>query len=608
MIKEMRIANLRALKDSGVVRLGPISPVVGRNDVGKSAILYALKWFFEPPSRGGLPLIEIHGHDRNAQVTVELAFDPSRLPTQELLVDAKNPTTLQQDNLLDEERLLRLRYTLSTTSHGPLEACISDLDDPDLFGLALQKQNKLLELLKARGLPAVAAGKETNVEKRNALRKQAISSGCGRKQDWIDVSDKENAFRSVLPQWRFFTDEARYGVGETPVQSQFKGVVDRAIRELQISDDMNQQIHIALQREFDKVHNHLSRLTDTVDGVSASADVNWKKAVDRISLKWIDSFGVDVPYEMRGSGVRRLFMVAYFQYEATERLLDGTGPRYVFGIEEPEVHLHPGAQRVLLEAFQDLADAGHQIIFTTHSPVFAAMADVDALSLVTRAGVEARVFQTPDLKLEQVAQELGVQASDRLIGRDYVVLVEGLGDAEFYGEALSQLAQAGLTTLNPGDVLFLQCGGIENLEYVATRECMDKTGLCWAVIADSDRAQAGDPPKKTANYLVNNPPESCKQVCILERTSLENYLDSSAIAQITGKKVAVAPYGRITDLETNTPLNRWQLKPIKDNLKSIATAMGPDGLVACSLPPGKTAPDDCEFIQIFEKIRVSFGL
>jgi len=539
---------------------------------------------------------------------VELAFDPSRLPTQELLVDAKNPTTLQQDNLLDEERLLRLRYTLSTTSHGPLEACIFDLDDPDLFGLALQKQNKLLELLKARGLPAVAAGKETNVEKRNALRKQAISSGCGRKQDWIDVSDKENAFRSVLPQWRFFTDEARYGVGETPVQSQFKGVVDRAIRELQISDDMNQQIHVALQREFDKVYNHLSRLTDTVDGVSASADVNWKKAVDRISLKWIDSFGVDVPYEMRGSGVRRLFMVAYFQYEATERLLDGTGPRYVFGIEEPEVHLHPGAQRVLLEAFQDLADAGHQIIFTTHSPVFAAMADVDALSLVTRAGVEARVFQTPDLKLEQVAQELGVQASDRLIGRDYVVLVEGLGDAEFYEEALSQLAQAGLTTLNPGDVLFLQCGGIENLEYVATRECMDKTGLCWAVIADSDRAQAGDPPKKTANYLVNNPPESCKQVCILERTSLENYLDSSAIAQITGKKVAVAPYGRITDLETNTPPNRWQLKPIKDNLKSIATAMGPDGLVACSLPPGKTAPDDCEFIQIFEKIRVSFGL
>lgn len=608
MIKEMRITNLRAIKDSGVLRLGPVSPVVGQNDVGKSAILYALKWFFEPPKKGGLSPDEIHGHDTDAKVTIELAFDPSRLQSQELLIDARNPTTLGQENLLDQQGLLRLRYTLSTSSRGPTEACIHDLDDPDLFGLGIKGQSELLELLQTRGLPAVAAGTETNVEKRNTLREHTISAGCGWKQDWINVSDKESAFRSVLPEWRFFTDEARYGVGETPVQTQFKGVVDRAIRELQIAEDMNQQIHIALQSEFDKVHNHLTRLTDTVEGVSASADVNWKKAVDKISLEWIDSFDVKVPYEMRGSGVRRLFMVAYFQYEATEGLLEGTGPRYVFAIEEPEVHLHPGAQRVLLEAFQDLAEAGHQIIFTTHSPVFAAMADVDALSLVTRTGIQARVFQTPDLKLDQVARALGVQASDRLIGRNYVILVEGLGDAEFYEEALSQLAQAGLTTLDPRDVLFLQCGGIDNLEYVATRECMDKAGLCWAVITDSDRAKADDPPKKTANALLNNPPASCKQVCILGRTSLENYLDSSAIAEITSMNVAVPLYGKIIDLETNIPLSKWKLKNIKDNMKSIATAMGTDGLVACSLPPGKTDPNDCEFVQIFEKIRVAFGL
>lgn len=608
MIKEIQIANLRAIKDSRTLRLGPVSPVVGQNDVGKSAILYALKWFFEPPKKGGLSPDEIHGHDTDAKVTIELAFDPSRLQSQELLIDARNPTTLAQENLLDQQGLLRLRYTLSTSSHGPMEACIYELDDPDLFGLGIKGQSELLELLETRGLPAVAAGKETNVEKRDALREHTISAGCGWKQDWIDVSDKESAFRSVLPEWRFFTDEARYGVGETPVQTQFRGVVDRALRELPITENINQEINTTLQREFDKVYNHLTRLTDTVDGVSASADVNWKKAVDRISLTWIDSFGVDVPYEMRGSGVRRLFMVAYFQYEATEGLLDGTGPRYVFAIEEPEVHLHPGAQRILLEAFQDLAEAGHQIIFTTHSPVFAAMADVSTLSLVTRTGTEAKVFQTPNLKLDVVAEELGVQASDRLIGRNYVILVEGRGDAEFYEEALSQLAKAELTTLNPNDVLFLQCGGIDNLEYVATRECMDKAGLCWAAIVDSDRMNRGDPPKATAYELASNPPDSCKAVYILERTCLENYLDSSAIANVTGIKAEVAPYGPIIDAHTNTPLGRSTRKTVKANLKSIAAAMGPEGLVACSLPPGKTAPHDCELVQVFEKIRACFEL
>jgi len=608
MIKEMRITNLRAIKDSGIVRLGPVSPVVGQNDVGKSAILHALKWLFQPPSKGGVPLDEIHGHDQNAKVTVEVAFDPSRLQTQELLVDAKNPTTLMQDNLLDKEGQLRLRYTLSTDAHGPLEACIYDLDDPDLFGLALQKQDQLLALLKARGLLAVAAGKQTNVEKRNALRKNATAAGCGWKQHWINVSNKESAFRSLFPEWRFFTDEARYGVGETPVQNQFKGVVDRALRKLPIAENIDQEINTVLQGEFDKVYDHLTRLTDTVNGVSASALVNWKKAVDRISLKWIDSFGVDVPYEMRGSGVRRLFMVAYFQYEATEGLLDGTGPRYVFAIEEPEVHLHPGAQRLLLEAFEDLAKAGHQLVFTTHSPVFAAMADVDALTLVVREEKQAKLLQRPDLDLKQVADELGVQASDRLVGKNNVILVEGRGDAEFYEEALNQLASAGSTVLDPNKVLFLQCGGLGNLQYVATTQRMDEVGLCWGAIADSDRAKVGDPPKKTADDLANNPPSTCKMVHVLARTSLENYLDATAIAKVTGINTLVPSYGPLLDSNTKSPLSNGQKRKIKSSLRDIARVMGPTELIRCSLPPGKTREENSEFVQIFDKIRDRFGL
>lgn len=608
MIKEMQITNLRAIKDSGVLRLGPVSPVVGQNDVGKSAILYALKWFFEPPKKGGLPPEEIHGHDANSEVSIQLAFEPSGLRSQELLIDAKNPTSLAKENLLDQQGLLRLRYTVSTSSRGAMQACIYDLDDPDLFGLGLKGQTELLQLLGAWGLPAVAAGQETNVEKREALRASAISSGCGWRQDWINLSDRETAIRSLLPEWRFFTDEARYGVGETPVQTQFKGVVDRAMRDLPIAETIGQEVDATLQREFGKVYSHLSRLTDTVHGVSATAIVSWKKAVDSISLKWTDAFGVDVPYEMRGSGVRRLFMVAYFQYEATEGLLDGTGPRYVFAIEEPEVHLHPGAQRVLLEAFQDLAQAGHQIIFTTHSPVFAALANVGVLSLVTRRGTESTIFQTPSLDLGLVAEELGVQASDRLVGRNHVVLVEGAGDAEFYEEAVSQLAAAGLTTVDPCNILFLQCGGINNLEYVATRECMDKAGLRWAAIVDSDRVKPGDPPKQTAYELQNARPKSCKAVCILERTCLENYLDAGAIASVTGIVAEVPEYGPLVDPGTKMPLGKSALKTIKRNLGPIATAMGVDALVRCSLPSGKTAQCDCELVCVFEEIRASFGL
>ncbi len=607
MIKEITVRNLRAFEDSGVIRLASISPIVGKNDVGKSAILYGLKWFFEPPKKGGIPLNEIHGHNENAQTTIEVAFDPSKLPTTELKLDARNPTTLKQENLVDEDGLLRLRLTLSSRTCGPLEAFIYDIDDPELFGLALLKQQDLLELLNNRGLPAVAAGSETNVEKRDALRKHAMSTGVKMKRDWINISDYEKEFRSLLPQWSFFTDEARYGIGETNVQNQFKGVVDRVIRGLSVADEIDERARAAVQEEFQKVFNHLLRMTDTVAGIDASTIVDWKKAVSSITLEWVDPFGVRVPYEMRGSGVRRLFMVAYFQYLALGDMLEEQKPRYIFAIEEPEVHLHPGAQRLLIESFNDLAEAGHQIIFTTHSPVFAAMSDINSLTLVEREEMAAKVFQTPNLDITQVATELGVEVSDRLVGKNYVVLVEGKGDAEFYGEALDQLYTAGYTALDPTKVIFLQCGGKDNLKYAVMSKSMDEVGLCWSVIFDSDRKSQGDSPCKEAQDIYDCHLETCKLVHILKRTCLENYLDRNAIKNITGIDVNVPVYGKLLDSTSGQPLTNRKRK-ITSKLKAIAENMGADGLIKCSLPPDKTSPQDCELIIIFDGIRKAFGL
>lgn len=606
MIKEIAVRNLRALEDSGVIRLDSISPIVGKNDVGKSAILYGLKWFFEPPRKGGLALNEIHRHNENAQTTIEVAFEPSKLPTTELKLDARNPTILTQENLLDEDGLLRLRLTFSSKTCGPLEAYIYDIEDTELFGLALLKEKDLLKLLADRGLPAVAAGNETNVEKRDALRKHAMTGGIKMKKDWIDISDYEKEFRSLLPQWSFFTDEARYGVDETNVQNQFKGVVDRVIRELPLASQIDQKVKSAVQEEFQKVFNHLLTMTDTVAGINASTIVDWKKAVSNITLNWIDSFGVEVPYEMRGSGVRRLFMVAYFQYLTLGDLLEEGRPRYVFAIEEPEVHLHPGAQRVLIDAFDDLAEAGHQIIFTTHSPVFAAMSDINSLTLVKREEMAAKVFQTPNLDIAQVAAELGVEVSDRLVGKDYVVLVEGKGDAEFYEEALNQLYIAGYTALDPTKVIFLQCGGNGNLKYAVMSKSMDEVGLCWAVIIDSDRKSKGDPPSKTAQEIYDNHPNTCKLVHILKRTCLENYLDRNAIKNITGIDANVPVYGPLLDSASGQPLTNRKRK-ITNNMRTIAENMGADGLIKCSFPPDKTSPEDCELVKIFNDIQKAFG-
>lgn len=602
-IAEMRVHNFRAFSDSGLVTIGGVTPIVGRNDVGKSGLLHALRLFFEPPKRGGLDVADLHGKDLNAIASVEIAFRPSALMTQEVQIDAKNKIHLTVDRLVDSRGLLRLRLSVSAKAITAFEMLILDVDDDALFPLAIKNHDELLGLLNANGLPAVKAGKETNQEKRDTLRAHAQAAGKGLREAWVNATAIEKKVRDILPQLIIFTDTANYGIGETPVQNQFKGIVDKAFAAHPNAQQIEDDIQSTIQTEFNKVFERLSRLTTTVTSLEATTKVSWKKAVDGIGLSWGDPAGVTIPYEMRGAGVRRLFMVAYFQYEAAASIHTADGPKYVFAVEEPEVHLHPGAQRDLDSAFRELADLGHSVIFTTHSPVFASMSPLRDLVLVVRPHATAEAQQVPNIDPSQVAAELGVEASDRLVGKNHVVLVEGSRDVEFYNNVLLLLYGAGHTTLAPDSVLFLQCGGISNLRFTVTTRCIDEAGLRWAVLADSDRTAVGSPMGRDAQDLQANCPPSCASLNFLTRSNIENYLDPTVVKVLTGIDCAIPNYGKPTDPNGNQ-LPRSTLKAIKNAGPQVAQQMGVAGILAHS----QDGNAGSEFVTLFEGIRQAFGL
>ncbi len=602
-IAEVRVRNFRAFADSGAARFGGVIPIVGRNDAGKSGLLHALRLFFEPPRKGGLDLSDIHAKEPDGVAEIEVAFRPADLATQEVRIDAKNKIHLTDDCLVDSSGLLRIRLKISTKTITANEILIQDVDDDDLFPLAIKNHDQLLELLTQHGLPAVKAGKETNQEKRSTLRQKATSDGKGLREAWVDATSIDKKLREILPQLIVFTDTANYGIGETPVQNQFKGIVDKALAAQPNAKQIEDQIRATIQAEFDKVFERLHRLTSTVTSLEANAKVSWKKAVDGIGLAWGDPAGISIPYEMRGAGVRRLFMVAYFQYEAAASLHAPGGQRYVFAVEEPEVHLHPGAQRDLDAAFRELADLGHSVVFTTHSPVFASSAPLRDVVLVVRPDARAEVRQVPHMDATKIAAELGVEASDRLVGKNHVILVEGPRDVEFYSVVLSLLRNAGHTTLDPNDVLFLQCGGICNLRFSVTTRCIDTAGLKWAVLADSDRIAPGGPMGDDAEELQATCPVSCAALKFLARSNIENYLDAGIVKAVTGIDCAIPQYGKPTD-PAGGPLGKRTLKQIKDAGSSVAQQMGAAGILAHS-QDGKGVS---EFVLIFDGIRQAFGL
>ncbi len=601
-IAEVRINHFRAYSDTGTLRFGSLTPIVGKNDSGKSVILHALRIFFEPPRKGGIDKSDLHRKVESCLASIEVSFIPQNLRSSEIKVDAKNKIHIVDDCLVDANGLLKLRISLSTRGIEAFQIFINDVDYQEFYPLALKKHDELIELLNEVGLPAKRAGKETNQEKRTALRDFAISKGASYKEDWVDANSIEKPIRDILPKFIFFTDSAKYAISETAVQNQFKGIVDRALSGHPNAQQIEEDIKTTIQTEFDKLHDRLSRLTDTVASIEATPKVSWKKAVDGIGLSWGDSLGVDLPYELRGAGIRRLFMVAYFQYEAAASMHDPDGSQYVFAIEEPELHLHPGAQRDLVIALKEIGDLGHCVVFTTHSPVFSSSARIDDLILVSRSNVVAEAKQTPNIDIVNVAHELGVEASDRLIGKNHVILVEGPRDVEFYTTILTELHNNGDTSLAPSSVLFLQCGGVSNLRFSVTTKCIDEAGLKWAVIVDSDKQSATGPYGRDTQYLIDNCPSTCSCLLPLTRTAIENYLDQSIVKSVTGIDCIIPQYGKPTDI-SGAPLDIQNLKTIKKSVANIAQAMGATGIVSMSLD----SSGQCEWVDIFNKIDNDFN-
>lgn len=131
-------------------------------------------------------------------------------------------------------------------------------------------------------------------------------------------------------------------------------------------------------------------------------------------------------------------------------------------VEEPEAHLHPQLQDLLMRFLQSEAGDGTQVVLSTHSPNFASSAEVERLTVLTRGqakpeAVLPRDFGLEDKQLAYLRRFLDVTKASLFFARG-VILVEGVAEqllipvlAERMGRAL---APNGVTVINVGGVAF----------------------------------------------------------------------------------------------------------------------------------------------------------
>jgi predicted ATP-dependent endonuclease of OLD family len=164
---------------------------------------------------------------------------------------------------------------------------------------------------------------------------------------------------------------------------------------------------------------------------------------------------------------------------------------YLFAIEEPEIYLHPHANRVLLNLLEEIA-LRDQVLFTTHSSEFVNRTPLTNIITVYRTvshdASSSRVVQpklaqlAPDT-LVKVQRYLQEDRSDMLFARA-VILVEG--QAEYY--ALPAFARTLGLDLDRAGISVVFVNGIGN--FPTYHHILAAFHIPHVILMDGDGQQA----------------------------------------------------------------------------------------------------------------------
>lgn len=553
-IFDITIKNFRGIAELQRLKVGEINSFVGKNDSGKSNILKALNTFFNDKFDTN---DVFKGIPDGEKTEIILRFTPN---------EEINSLALDSDNKI------QLKKTFEFNTSGKVVKSLSyicnDLNSADYSNCWGIKESEINTYCSALELDYSRSGRGvTNLSKIELINDNTIDLGRTEKEheasDFLKNIKKQYSFIE-LPVYSLFDAEQDLNVSSASFQSQFKPIATESLnKNANLKTQIESNVQTDLETEFSSITTLMQKNVPELERINTSPVCNWGNLVKfDLSLKF-SSDNYDIPISNKGTGFKRLLMVAYFEYLAQKT----TKQHQIFGIEEPETFLHPELQQDLLSSIIELSDDS-QFFLTTHSPVFAGSTRDSNIVVVKKENELSTYYnyENEDEILDVVIKELGIKPNYNLLNDNYrkAIFVEGSGDVKFWKIAFEKINGE-----LPEDILFVPCGG-DQVDFFVNAHLCRKINRRFIVVLDSDRG-AVDYEAKLANkaQLIAKVEELGGEVLILRKREIENYYSRDAIQRILGDAYVLPEEFQITEYsDIKEEIKTHILEPSSVNFKA----------------------------------------
>lgn len=506
-IKELKIHNWRSIADISI-DFEKIMIFIGQNNHGKSNILSAILFFL-----GEMSLCEKDYRKGSKELWVEIEFD-----------ELDDHDKSQFRKYLTHEDTIRVRKVANTEDgfsyHGYKETpkeellreeiCIKytsrkEAEKLPFFSL-LPEEGRILQDDIRKALSEFLKSKD-DIEYEYVLEETAflgyknIAQGIFGNILFIpslkDTSDEMNLKGSSV-----FNKILSVAIEEMSENNTvYKEAKDKMARLTQVLnknlDDgtKNKSRPEELANLEDRLEKELSTWNTKVDIEITPPDIN---EIFKLGTEVIVDDGVKTGIEYKGHGLQRSMLFALIkswseisqeieqQKDAKKSGRKISNSSFII-IEEPELYLHPQAQREFFSSLKQLSEKNHQVIITTHSSFFLDLSLYKSICIVRKDG------RTSPTKIFQCREDLFKELDDKkafnltywvnpergeIFFSEKTILVEGPTEKTIIPYIADKLG------IFKYSYSLIDCGGKENIpiyEYL-----LNKFNIKYVVVYDKD--------------------------------------------------------------------------------------------------------------------------